>query len=181
VEVNGKPTWAGACPVCASGAKACPLCHGKGWLEVYGATTAIARRNGSAPCRLLYNRNLLKGRVLDLGSGKNDDLTWLLDQGYRAVEAFDPYHHLNTQALWHQYDTVLCTYVLNVVPAAQQASILLTIRNLLLPRGRAYIAVRRDLPKEGRKGRGVWQRYVKLPLAIEHQDRSFAIYRMGKD
>jgi hypothetical protein len=53
-----------------------------------------------------------------------------------------------------------------------------TIRDCLDRSGTAYITVRRDLPREGRKGRGVWQSYVELPLAIEYESKAFAIYRM---
>jgi hypothetical protein len=176
-----KPSYSGQCPVCCGlpeYVKRCKLCHGKGRINVYGASTAIKRNRGSAPCRLLYEHNLIKGSVIDLGSGKNDDLHYL-EKKVEHAAAFDPYHYFSRLPMVRTYDTVLCTYVFNVVPEEAESNILRTIRKLMTPGGRAFIAVRRDLPRCGKLGRGVWQRFVKLPLAIQHQDRNFAIYSMG--
>lgn len=118
--------------------------------------TAIARTKPSAPARMLYDRYLLKGRCLDYGCGRGKDAdTYRLDK-------YDP-HWYPTRPTG-QYDTITCTYVLNVVRPEDVPYILQDIRALLAPRGTAYLTVRRDLKGSAAKGRGTTQRNVHLDL-----------------
>jgi|TARA_Y100000310_G_scaffold85340_1_gene82188 hypothetical protein len=75
------------------------------------------------------------------------------------------------------YDTIICTYVLNVVPIDQEQGIIDRIQGLLAPGGQAFFTVRRDL--EGNNPtvsvitpRGI-QRYVDLmmPVLWEKKDK----------
>jgi hypothetical protein len=75
-----------------------------------------------------------------------------------------------------QYDTIVCTYVLNVVPEEVQEQILETIRGLLKPEGRAYVSVRRDIPAHVV---GVSQWVVRLDEPSIRCVAGYEIYEIG--
>ena len=68
---------------------------------------------------------------------------------------------------------------LNVVDEDTQDAILDELRSLLTDEGQAFVAVHRDLPHEGREGRGVWQRYVVLDAPLIRETSGYAIYSVG--
>lgn len=125
--------------------------------------TAIRRNTPSAPARWLRERGLILGRVLDYGCGRGRDADEL------GCDRYDP-HWAPTEPVG-PYDTVLCTYVLNVVPAEDEDAIVGRIKTLLSPGGRAYVAVRRDLREWGEG-----QRLVVLPEPVLHEDSRFCLY-----
>mgnify|MGYP003313875370 CR=1 FL=1 len=73
------------------------------------------------------------------------------------------------------FDTVLCTYVLNVVNAEAEDEILRSIKSLMKKGGQAFIAVRRDVKKDGKTSRG-YQRNVSLDLKVIKENSSYCIY-----
>ena len=132
---------------------------------IQGATTAIKRKSPPEPLRWLYTRKLIRGRSLDYGSGR--------DCWYK-MECYDP--HWQPRRPVGKFDTITCVYVLNVVTEPTQKKILAEIKSLLSPGGTAYFAVRRDLPRTGRSGRGVYQRYVLLGLPSIRRTSGHEIY-----
>ena len=116
----------------------------------------------------LHRRGLLKGRVLDYGCGRGHDAQ------HFDIFGYDPHWQPIMPA--GCFDTITCIYVLNVVTEEVQAEILEKIPSHLVPGGHAYLAVRRDLPKEGKQGRGVFQRFVVLDLPVLAQNSGYAIY-----
>ena len=81
-----------------------------------------------------------------------------------------------------QYDTITCTYVLNVVHPDDVQEILNDIAKYMAPNGTAYIAVRRDIKKEGFTSKGTQQWNVKLPLPVLVEKKSkFCIYILRRD
>ena len=91
------------------------------------------------------------------------------------MDQFDP--HWATRPVSPPYDTIICIYVLNVVRPGEEQPLIRRVRSLLREdTGRAYFAVRRDLPREGRRGRGCIQRYVTLDLPCLVDHSRFAIY-----
>ena len=131
--------------------------------------TAIRRKALSAPARHLQSKNLVVAPALDYGCGRGKDMEILGCDGY------DP-HWAPVDLSEHTgaYQTILCTYVLNVVPEGQQADILTDILRRLAPGGVAYIAVRRDTA-EMRE-----QRLVRLPLPVLRETSRLCIYEMQK-
>ena len=125
--------------------------------------TAIKRTNLSAPTRFLEEEGLIVGRVLDYGCGYGEDAKEL------GFEVYDPFFGFSMPT--GKFDTVICNYVLNVVPEEVQEEILRDIRQRLKPEGFAYLAVRRDLT-----GKEPTQRIVKLPLSILVENNGFCIY-----
>ena len=148
---------------------------------IRGGRTAINRVKASAPTCLLFDANLLTGRILDYGCGRGADTRWLAQQGL-DVTGWDPNHASDTECT-SDYDTIVCNYVLNVLPTEMETRELAAIKAQLAPNGLAYIAVRGDVEAFGVTGRivgaGTFQRavYLQIPLVYERKGR-FRIYRM---
>lgn len=106
--------------------------------------TAIARKALSAPMSFLQGKGLLSGvRMLDYGCGKGFDADAL------GMEKYD----LNfvPRMPKGKYRTVTCIYVLNVVEDPEERRrVEDRIIQLLAPGGRAFIAVRDDIPEGSR-------------------------------
>jgi len=96
--------------------------------------------------RHLYSRGLVKGKVLDYGSGLGADARFLRSKGYEVTE-YDPYYAPEYPA--QRYDTILCSYVLNVLLPEEQSLVLMAVSELLQPTGQAYFSVRRDVRRNG--------------------------------
>lgn len=144
--------------------------------EVQSYNTAISRKKASAPLRFLQDNKLLKGTVLDYGCGKGADGRYLTSNGYTSM-SYDPYWNpINLSGL--KFDTILCTYVLNVVDEKSEDEILSAIKNLLAEGGEAFISVRRDIKKDGPTTRG-FQRTVNLNLEVVKENSGFCIYKLS--
>lgn len=135
--------------------------------------TATTRTLASAPAVWLHDTNRLVGRVLDYGCGRGKDAQRF------ALKKYDP-HYFPAKPMG-KFDTILCTYVLNVLPSDIERSLVVhTILHMLRPGGIAYFTVRRDIPKEGTKT----QYWVEMPEAIFPKIREipkrYAIYEGTK-
>jgi hypothetical protein len=138
--------------------------------------TAITRKKPSAPLKYLLKYDLIKYPVLDYGCGRGFDAKFLKAIG--ETESYDP--HWNPNDLSGRiFQTVLCTYVLNVLPKNQEQLMLDNISRLLADGGDAYITVRRDIVGEKKTSRGL-QRYVELDLDIITQNSGFCIYQLRR-
>ena len=151
-----------------------------------GYKTAITRKKLSAPMNWLYNNHkLLSGiigqggqsrdyNLLDYGCGKGSDAEYL------SMDRYDP-HFFPELVEGKLYDTITCTYVLNVVTEEQQYDILNRIKQLLKEDGTAYITVRRDLKTDKTiTKRGTLQRMVRLDLPVVHETQGYCIYEVKK-
>lgn len=108
--------------------------------------TAIERDRISFPARILLNRNLLFGKVLDFGCGYGTDVELLKSKGVN-IEGYDK--HYFPKFPKKRFDTIICLYVLNVLLPEEQAAVLMELSQLIKPTGKVYITVRRDLQYEG--------------------------------
>ena len=108
--------------------------------------TAKERETLSFPAKIILNKNLLVGDVLDFGCGYGSDVKLLKAKGIN-IEGYDKYHFPNYPK--KRYDTIICFYVLNVLLPEEQATVLMELSQLVKPTGKVYIAVRRDLQYEG--------------------------------
>ena len=146
----------------------------------YNFNTAIKRTKPSLPLKLLLNKNLLKGSVLDYGCGRGFDAEFLEKKGF-CIDSYDPYWNPNG-IMKSSYDTIYCNYVLNVLETDEEVfSVIRNVLGLLKSDGIVYFTVRRDLKNDGFTSRG-YQRRVKLkaPIAFK-KSGSFCAYVMGKD
>jgi diadenosine tetraphosphate (Ap4A) HIT family hydrolase len=112
----------------------------------YNHLTAKERETLSFPAKLLLNKSLLVGEVLDFGCGFGKDVELLKAKSIN-IEGYD--RHYFPIYPTKKFDTIICFYVLNVLMQEEQASVLMEISQLLKPTGKAYFAVRRDLQYEG--------------------------------
>ena len=112
----------------------------------YNHLTAKARDTLSLPAKILINKNLLVGDVLDFGCGFGKDVELLKVKNINTF-AYDKHYFPNYPII--KFDTIICFYVLNVLMQEEQALVLMQISQLLKPTGKAYFAVRRDLQYEG--------------------------------
>jgi hypothetical protein len=138
--------------------------------------TAIKRRKLSVPARMLNDRGLILKPALDYGCGYGTDAK-LLD-----IEGYDQYHKNRTWLAWN-YQTILCTYVLNTLSEpAKREEILQFINQRLDEQGTAYITVRNDKANlNGYTSSGTWQGLIALPLPILITNKQFTTYVMRKD
>jgi ATP adenylyltransferase len=127
--------------------------------------TVKERSQVSFPARHLLRAGLIRGRVLDFGSGLGEDVVSLRQKGF-DVSGYDP--HYAPDLPQGEFDTIMCLYVLNVLLPEEQAHVLMAVSELLAATGRAYFAVRRDIQRDGirthvKHGVSVYQCNVKLP------------------
>lgn len=112
----------------------------------YSHLTAKERQTLSYPAKLLLNKRLLIGDVLDFGCGYGKDVEILNKKGVNT-EGYDKYYFPKYPK--KKFDTIICIYVLNVLMQEEQANVLMEISQILKPNGKAYFAVRRDIKYEG--------------------------------
>jgi diadenosine tetraphosphate (Ap4A) HIT family hydrolase len=140
--------------------------------------TAIERVYLSFPAQFLLRNNFLKGKILDFGCGLGNDVKLLRQKGF-DITGYDPYHFPDYPN--DKFDTIICSYVLNVLFPEEQTNVLMEVSHLLKPGGKAFYAVRRDLKKEGFREHYVhkkptYQCSVKLPFKSIHLDEYCEIY-----
>lgn len=140
--------------------------------------TAITRGGPSAPVKYLEAKGLIRSPVLDFGSGRGEDAEWLRSRGY-SVREYDPNFEGVSELPSGTYNTVLATYVLNVLPKSEEAKILGQIRARLRPTGRAYVTVRGDVKTAGATSRG-YQRPVELPAEVVGRAAGSPIFELEK-
>lgn len=114
--------------------------------NLYSHLTAKERETLSFPAKLLHNKKLLSGNVLDFGCGFGKDVVLLKEKGVNIV-GYDK--HYFPDYPMEKFDTIICFYVLNVLLPEEQASVLMEVSLLLKPGGKAFFAVRRDIKYEG--------------------------------
>lgn len=140
--------------------------------------TAKQRDTPSLPIRMIHERGLLQGRVLDYGCGFGQDVRFMRTKGYDAY-GYDPYHAPDISP--GTFDTIVCFYVLNVLFPDEQTDVLMNISRLLKPKGRAYFSVRRDITRDGFRthqlhGKPVYQCNVQLPYKSIYRNENTEFY-----
>lgn len=114
--------------------------------NIYSHLTAKERDKLSFPMNWLKRNNFLEGEILDYGCGHGSDVKFLADLKYN-VTGYDNYYF--DEYPTKKYDIITCIYVLNVLEPVDQSKVLMSIRKLLKPKGKAFFVVRRDVKKEG--------------------------------
>jgi len=135
--------------------------------------TAVRRDKPSKAAEIIAEMGLAKGRVLDYGCGFG------FDADHFGWEGYDPFHRPVEPS--GQYDTILCTLVLNVLSRNNRAKVLSRIQSLLCDGGHAYLAVSRNIPVTGKLGiNHTLQNFVVLTLPSVFSDDKLEIYDMEK-
>ena len=107
--------------------------------------TAIRRTSPSAPTRFLYERDLLEGPILDYGCGYGKDVEFLRGLGY-TCEGYDRFNSTFDDIevlVKHNYSTIICNYVFNVI---YDWKTLESLKNTLPKLAKnVYVSVRSDV------------------------------------
>jgi hypothetical protein len=114
----------------------------------------------------------LIGRLLDFGCG------WGFDANFYQMDAYDPFYFPRLPQ--GEFNTITCTYVINVLLPEERMYALRYIHSLLARGGSAYITVRRDVQNEGWTKAGTYQENAVLGLESVRKCASYEIYRMRK-
>ena len=108
-------------------------------MEIESWKTAIVRKKLSKPVQL-YKHELF-GKILNYGSGRGEDTELLRLEGFEIYN-YDKYFPSNAD-MSIKYDTIICNYVLNVIPTInERIEVMVHIQELLKQSGYAYITVR---------------------------------------
>lgn len=121
----------------------------------YSYLTAKERDSLSFPAKLLLNKNMLVGDVLDYGCGFGKDVELLKAKSIN-ITGYDK-HYFPIYPT-KKFDTIICFYVLNVLLPEEQATVLMELSQLVKPTGKVFIAVRRDLQYEGFRTHKIYQK-----------------------
>jgi len=139
--------------------------------------TAISRKTLPLPTRWLLKQGVIQGRVLDFGCGKCHAIN------PKKWDNYDPHFYPKYFTISDEWDTIICNYVLCVLPHSERPFILKQIQSLLTLDGMALISVRNDKPKQGwgMSKRGTYQgRVSKLPLRQIYKCPQFRTYILTK-
>ena len=137
--------------------------------------TAIGRTKPSAPATWIKeNIGFHPGSTLDYGCGRGVDVKHFDIEGYDPNGIFAGY-----PARGH-YETILCTYVLNVIPTEEEREeVIQDVKGLLVKGGVAYFSVRADKSKlNGWTGKDTFQTFVDLDYPIVHRTSGYIIYEV---
>jgi SAM-dependent methyltransferase len=135
--------------------------------------TAVKRNKPSQAAEVLVGQRLVRGRVLDYGCGFG------FDADYFGWESYDPFYRPKEPD--GEFDTVICTLVLNALSRNNRAKALEKIRRLLATNGIGYLGVARNVPVTGKMGvHHSLQNYVVLSLPLVFEDEMLAIYAFRK-
>lgn len=103
--------------------------------------TAISRKKASRPLRAALKLDAVQGRVLDFGCGKGMDVAELLDLGYK-VKGYDPnFWPVKPRG---RFQTVLMTYVVNVLQTAERNEALQKAWGYVKKGGRFIVTARTE-------------------------------------
>jgi hypothetical protein len=151
------------------------LKHGRaGYAFVKELGGAPDRAALSKTARVLLDRKLIRGRVLDYGCGLGHDAD---QQGW---EGYDPYYRPTKPT--GVYDTIIVNHVANILTRASRAELFVQVNALLAEGGTAYISVARNIPVSGKAApRRRIQNYVVLTLPSLFTDAEEEIYGLAKD
>jgi hypothetical protein len=139
--------------------------------------TAINRGKPSAPAVWIKeNKGFDARNTLDYGCGRGDDVR------HFHVDGYDPQGFYRSEGLRGGYTTVLCTYVLNVIPSEEERNeVIEAVKKVLSDDGVAYFSVRADKAAlNGWTNSGTYQGFVELDYPIVHRTSGYIIYEVKK-
>nr|DAH73289.1 MAG TPA: Methyltransferase domain [Caudoviricetes sp.] len=110
--------------------------------------TAITRGKLSKPMKLLKDKDLLQGNILDFGCGKGEDVILLQREKYNILgyDEYNPAYSEDTlkDSLDTTINTITCNYVFNTIPNLTEHEGLVKLFKALSDRISIYISVRAD-------------------------------------
>jgi DNA phosphorothioation-associated putative methyltransferase len=116
--------------------------------------TAISRRKPSRPLKAALKLGAIQGKVLDFGCGKGRDVAELSELGYKVV-GYDP--NFRPAKPRGKFQTVLMTYVVNVLKAKQRNLALQAAWGYVKKGGRLIVTARSEREIEEAATKGAWK------------------------
>ncbi len=112
--------------------------------KIQAHKTAIHRKKPSLTVKTLENQGVIKNRVFDFGCGVGSDVDYLKSKNYQ-ISFWDPFYFpenppLNYKA--NSFQTIFCTYILNVVSKNERTKAIKEIQRLLKKNGHVFFTVR---------------------------------------
>jgi len=139
--------------------------------------TAISRGKPSAPAVWIKeNLGFDPSNTLDYGCGRGDDVR------HFSIDGYDPKGFYSSKGFRGGYTTILCTYVLNVIPSEEERNLVIdAVKKLLSDDGVAYFSVRADKAAlKGWTSAGTFQGFVDLDYPIIHRTSGYIVYKITK-
>lgn len=123
--------------------------------------TALHRSSPSFPARMLYEMDLLEGKIFDWGCGRGSDLAYFRSKGFE-VEGWDPVHRKETppsQFVSESFNLVHCAFVLNTLEDPEERiKVLQEIHDFLPATGYLSLTVRSETDILRRK-KTTWKKH----------------------
>lgn len=147
--------------------------------ELAGYKTAINRDKLSSPIAFLKKSDLLVGKVLDYGCGREE----------HQYNKFDPYYQPEYELLKTKYDTIICNYVLNVIPLEHNRfELIRTVESMLTDEGYAYFSIygKDSVDTHTNKGfqsgwsREQWFEFISSVIPCQEIPADFWLFRINK-
>lgn len=117
--------------------------------------TAKKRKMASTPLVDAYAGGAVSGRILDFGCGYGADVEFLREEGFKA-EGYDPNTPEFSKMPRGKFNTVMCTYVLNVVDNPED--VLAAAWKYVKKGGRLVVTCRSKADVDYAAARGCWKR-----------------------
>ena len=138
--------------------------------------SATRRNKPSAPAKWVFeNIGFDPDTTLDYGCGRGDDVD------HFGIDGWDV-NGTKWDLKNNKYTTILCSYVLNVIPSSwERGEVIRDIRGHLTEDGTAYITVRNDRDKlNGWTKLGTNQTFVDLKFPVVYKTSTYLIYEVKK-
>ena len=137
--------------------------------------TAISRKVPSRPMAWLAANDRIVGRALDYGCGKG------YDASAYDMASYDPHYHPDSPGRY--FDTITCSYVLNVIESdKERLMVLRDIQARLEKDGKAYITVRNDKRAlRGITSKDTWQGHIILKLPVVRSCAGYVTYVLDRN
>ena len=116
--------------------------------------TAISRSKPSRPLKAALKLSAVQGRVLDFGCGKGADVAELERLGYK-VKGYDP--HFQAKLPRGRFQTVLMTYVVNVLQMTARNDAINKAWGYVKPGGRLIVTARTTREVDDAAIKGKWR------------------------
>jgi hypothetical protein len=138
--------------------------------------SAMRRNKPSAPAQWIFeNIGFDPDTTLDYGCGRWDDVDHF---GINGWDINGTKWNLKDK----KYTTILCSYVLNVIPSSwERGEVIRDVKYHLAEDGVAYITVRNDRDKlKGWTKSETYQIFVDLKYPVIHKTPTYLIYEVKK-
>jgi len=128
--------------------------------KILSHKTAIHRTRPSYTVRTIENSGLVKNKVFDFGCGVGGDVNYLKSKVYE-LSFWDPYffpENPPSNHSPHSFETIFCTYILNVINKKERIQAIKEIQRLLAKSGCVFFTVRTSSDIQEKAKKNTWKK-----------------------